>query len=188
MNPEIRILNVLDFTEVLALSDKLLGKNYLETVDLSTYLNSSDKAAMVATFNQELAGFILLHTVTLSELLEMSVCDHDWFISQYSNTKTIGVLKTIAVDPTWKNKGIATALTHEGIKYLKLKNRAIISMCWDQKEDTPFAHVLVKCGFQLIRTIPSYWSEDSLNKEYGCKICGPPPCLCNAMIFSLAKR
>jgi ribosomal protein S18 acetylase RimI-like enzyme len=175
-----------DFQEVILLSDKLLGVGYLDEIQLQKYLDDSHKTGIVSKSpSGEITGFQLMLTCELDELLQMSVSEHNWFKEYFSNKSPIGVIKTVGVNPEYKNEGIGTLLTQKGIDILQKHAKSIISMCWDQKDDTPFARVLEKCNMHLIKTIPAYWEEDSLVKKYDCKICGEPPCLCAALIYEL---
>ncbi len=175
-----------DFKEVLALSDQLLGVGYLDEIQLQKYLDDKYKTGIVSKSpSGEITGFQLVLTCEIEELIQMSVSEHCWFNDYFSNKSPIGVIKTVGVNAECKNQGIGTLLTQKGIEILQKEAKTIISMCWDQKEDTPFARVLEKCDMSLIKTIPAYWEEDSLVKKYSCKICGEPPCLCAALIYEL---
>lgn len=175
-----------DFQEVILLSDKLLGVGYLDEIQLQKYLDDSPKIGIVSkSLSGEITGFQLVLTCELDELLQMSVSEHNWFKEYFSIKSPIGVIKTVGVNPEYKNQGIGTLLTSKGIEILQKEATTIISMCWDQKDETPFARVLEKCNMHLIKTIPAYWEEDSLAKKYSCKICGEPPCLCAALIYEL---
>jgi len=175
-----------DFQEVILLSDKLLGVGHLDEIQLQKYLDDSHKTGIFSKSpSGEITGFQLVLTCELDELLQMSVSEHNWFKEYFSNKSPIGVIKTVGVNPEYKNQGIGTLLTSKGIEILQKEATTIISMCWDQKDETPFARVLEKCNMHLIKTIPAYWEEDSLAKKYSCKICGEPPCLCAALIYEL---
>ncbi len=177
-------INQADFKEILTLSDKLLGAGYLDEMQLQKYLGDKHKTGIVSKSSKgEITGFQLVLTCELDELLQMSVSEHNWFKEYFSSKAPIGVIKTVGVNPEYKNQGIGTLLTSKGIEILQKEATTIISMCWDQKDDTPFARVLEKCNIHLIKTIPAYWEEDSLAKEYSCKFCGEPPCLCAALIY-----
>ena len=182
----ISVIKKADFQDVLSLSDKLLGVGYLDEFQLQHYIDVESKTGIVSKSpSGEITGFQLVLTCELDELLQMSVSEHNWFKEYFSNKSPIGVIKTVGVNPEYKNQGIGTLLTSKGIEILQKEATTIISMCWDQKDDTPFARVLEKCTMHLIKTIPAYWEEDSLVKKYDCKICGEPPCLCAALIYEL---
>jgi ribosomal protein S18 acetylase RimI-like enzyme len=179
----IRPITEADFSDVLSIANKRLGEDYLNLTDLTVYLNNENKIGLVALVNNEIAGFALAQICNLEETMDLILADRDWFKLQFSNATTIGILKTIAVDIKYSTLGIGTALTEHRIKLLKEKSNLILAFSWEQKQNDTNTKILEKFGLTLKRTIPNYWMEDSLQKGYNCKICGAPPCKCNALIY-----
>ena len=172
-----------DFLDILIITNKLFGEDYVSKFELQNYVDGNNKTGLVTRKNNTITGFQLMLTCGLDEMMSLVLCQRDWFKEQFSNHLPIGIIKTIAVSDEFKNQGIGTALTLKGIEMLEKTSNCIISICWDQKDNTPFSTILEKCGMKLTRGITEYWREDSLNKNYKCKICGPPPCRCDAFIY-----
>ncbi len=174
-----------DFPAVLTISNIRLGENYLDLHELSTYLTNSNKIGIVALVNNEIAGFALAQVCDRDAFMSLVLCEHDWFKKQFLNKYPLGILKTIAVDHTFSNLGIGTALTKYRIDILKKSTNSILAVNWEQKEHPENARLLEKCGLSLQRRIEHYWMEDSLAKGYTCVRCGIPPCKCAALIYTM---
>lgn len=179
----ITLLSDDDFIVLLNIADKLFGRGYLSKSELQSYIDDNNKTGFVARTNDTITGFQLMLTCDLDEMMSLVLCEQDWFKEQFSNKLPIGVIKTIAVSDEFKNQGIGTALTMKSIEMLRKSSSCMISICWDQKDDTVFSRMLEKCGMKLTRRIAEYWREDSLKRKYKCKSCGLPPCMCNALIY-----
>ena len=191
---EIRTMNQLifispliksDFSVIIALSNQLFGQEYITEKELKRYINNENCIGIVVRFNNNIAGFELLDICSANELKEIALNNFDWFSEKYTNHLPVGVIKTIGVNEKFKKKGLGLALTNKGIEILKDKTISIISICWEQKNDSPFMRLLEKVGLKPIHKINDFWNTDSLNKEYNCSICGSPPCKCNAVIYQL---
>ena len=172
-----------DFKSVLIIANKLFGQAFLNSDELNDCIENKKKSCLVALINGEVAGFIIIQTCGLKELKILALNEQDWFKEQFANDLPIGVIKSIAVDNRFKKQGIGMALTSKSIELFKEKTHSVISICWEQNGDAPFSRLLEKCGLKSIRKISKFWKEDSLNKKYICRICGEPPCNCNAYIY-----
>ncbi|MBL4755906.1 MAG: hypothetical protein JKY52_20230 [Flavobacteriales bacterium] len=184
----ISALSAGDFSDLLTLADALFGHGYLNKSELQSYLESPNKTGLIARSNDVFVGFLFMQSCDLDAMMSLAQSEQTWFKEQFENNLPIGVLKTIGVRETFKNRGIGTALTLKSIGMLGRTSRYIISICWDQKEDTPFSRVLEKCGMKMISRIAEFWSVDSLNKNYKCHICGSPPCRCDGLIYQCMLR
>ncbi len=173
------------FNSILTLSDELFGNGFLNTNSLNEYLANPQKMALVAQYDNLVCGFILLEHCTKNSLLNLALEEKDWFNNYFSAKDSFGILKTIAVNSQFKNKGIGSKLTTIGIETLSKTCSSIVSICWDKKSSTSFNIVLEKSGFTKIKTFNAFWKNDSLLNNYFCEICGAPPCLCNAFIYTI---
>ncbi len=178
-------LSPLHFKTILSISDLQFGKEFVDNKMLQAYIDEENKYGFVAKIDQEIAGFILLAKYGSDAFKSTLLHEHDWFASRYSKSTNMGVIHTIAVDASFANHGLGTLLTKKGIEILSKDVNQIISICWDQHEQTSYSKVLEKCGFQFAKAIPNYWFNDSLQKNYNCKLCGEPPCKCQALIYQL---
>lgn len=172
-----------DFNEILDLSNLLLGNNYLNTTLLQEYIINDYKTGFTIKNNHQVIGFQLIQVCSHKELTNLALTEKEWFTNQFLSYP-IGVLKTIVIHPNYHHKGVGTALTQKCIKELSKSCRKIISICWNQQEATSFNFVLEKCGLQNLKEIKNFWKKDSLLKDYNCPICGDPPCVCSAYIYS----
>ncbi|MBL4754999.1 MAG: GNAT family N-acetyltransferase [Flavobacteriales bacterium] len=182
-NVSITTLSAGDFSDLLKLADALFGHGYLNKSELQSYLHDPLKSGLVARTSGVIAGFLCMQTCDMDEMMSLAQGEQTWFNEQFSNNLPLGVLKTIGVSEPFKNRGIGTALTRKSIEMLGRSSRCIVSICWDQKEDTPFSRVMEKCGMKMISRVAEFWSMDSLNKNYKCHICGSPPCRCDGLIY-----
>ncbi len=180
----IRPFTKADFADIISIANNSLGNNYIILAELHSYLTINNKIGLVATVNNQIAGFALAQIGDLDELMKLILTEHNWFKKQFSNYHTIGILKTIAVDPTFLNLGIGTALTKYRINILNKKCDTILAISWEHKQNAANTKILEKCGLSLKLKIENYWQKDSLQKGYNCQTCGPPPCKCAALIYT----
>jgi len=172
-----------NINEVLIIADKLFGYNYLTKPELQNYINDNDKIGIVSKNDRKITGFQLMQIGKPENIIATMLCEQKWFRKQFSKYKLIGVLKTLAVKEEYHNQGIGTLLTKKSLEILRKKTDLIISVCWDNNGDNSISKILKKFNMKLIRQINEYWKDDSIKKNYSCKICGAPPCRCNALIY-----
>jgi ribosomal protein S18 acetylase RimI-like enzyme len=178
-------LSPLHFKTILSISDLQFGKEFVDNKMLQAYIDDENKYGFVAKIDQEIAGFILLAKYGSEVFKSTLLHEQDWFASRYAKSTNVGVIQTIAIDASFANQGLGTFLTQKGIEILSQYVYEIISICWDQHEQTSYSKVLEKCRFQFVKAIPNYWFNDSLQKNYHCKLCGAPPCKCQALIYEM---
>ncbi|RKX17147.1 MAG: hypothetical protein DRP35_11435 [Candidatus Zixiibacteriota bacterium] len=179
----INLLTADDFDDLLIIADELFGRSYLSKPELQSYIDDNTKIGIVAKINDKIIGFQLMQTSNLDGIMSFVLKEQQWFKEQFSNYSSIGILKTLAVKNEFKNQGIGTLLTTKSIEILKKKSDCILSICWDKENDASVSNILEKYGMKQIRKISEFWKEDSLERNYTCKICGAPPCTCNAIIY-----
>ncbi len=178
-------LSPLHFKTILSISDLQFGKGFVDNKILQAYIDDENKYGLVAKINQEISGFILFAKYGIDAFKSMILHEQDWFASRYAKSTNVGVIQTIAIDASFANQGLGTFLTQKGIEILSQYVDEIISICWNQHEQTSYSKVLEKCRFQFVKAIPNYWFNDSLQKKYHCKLCGAPPCKCQALIYEM---
>lgn len=172
-----------DINEILKISDKLFGHNYLTKPELQQYINDNNKIGIVSKNESGITGFQLMQIDKPENIVATMLSEREWFRKQFSAHKLIGVLKTIAVKEGFQNQGVGTLLTKKSLDILKKKTSLIISICWDKDGNNSISKILEKFNLKLVRQINEYWKDDSIEKNYSCKICGSPPCRCNALIY-----
>ena len=184
----IKLLAIDDFDDLLIIADELFGRGYLTKAELQNYVDGNTKTGIVTKTRNEIIGFQLVQTTNLSGIKSLALNEQQWFQEQFSGYSSIGVLKTLAVKDDFRNQGIGTLLTTESIKILRKTSDCILSICWDKKDDASISTILKNCGMRQIREINEFWKEDSLKRNYSCKICGKPPCRCNAIVYQYLKQ
>lgn len=98
----------------------------------------------------------------------------------------VGLIKSIAVKPEFRHRGIGTNLTIKSI--IKLQGFGcdlLFAISWDSQRQDSSKKMFEKLGFQNVLEINNYWTEDSMREGYLCPNCGNP-CFCRA-IFYLKK-
>lgn len=183
MNINVAPLLKTDFKSVLIIADKLFGDGFLNSAELNDCIMHKGKSCLVARKEGEIVGFIIIQICGFEELMALALDEQSWFKEQFAEDLPIGVIKSIAVNSVFKKQGVGMALTTNGIEFLKDKTHSIISICWEQNGDIPFSRLLEKCGLKSIHKFAGFWSENSLFEKYSCRICGEPPCNCNAYIY-----
>jgi ribosomal protein S18 acetylase RimI-like enzyme len=172
---------------VIAISDRLLGKNYL-TIDMlriSVSDNEDKHFGYIAVKNNEVIGFCL-HSVFTNEEFKKTVLIPEEEIPKAINySPIIGLLQTIAVKKQYQKQGIGTALVKQCISDLEEKSTPVITAVgWRSTKGVNIEGVLLNLGFVKMKEVKDYWKEDSLEKKYKCHDCGDPPCTCEAVIYA----
>lgn len=169
---------------VKALLDKQFGTDYLSIEELHIFANTPH-FGLVALEGSKVIGVSLVKIGKVSTLVEEVLLEQSWFCSHFGKNKLIALRKHLAVDNHYQGKGIGKLLVIDGIKQLRSMVDYIISIVWKESAEHSLGKLLQKVGATPIRTIPDYWKEDSLTKQYDCPICGQPPCACSTIIYSI---
>ena len=148
-----------DLPVIIEIANTYLGKDYL-TSTLSESLDNKDYLLKVAKLaNCKIVGFVL-----------------------YQFKKDELIIKSIAVNPLFIKKGIATLLITNAVEYIaKMNYKKIKIIAW--KKEQGIIGILSRLKFQQKEKLSNYWKQDSLEKGYNCPTCGAPPCLCSAIVF-----
>lgn len=105
--------------------------------------------------------------------------------------KSIGLLRSIAVAPNDRRRGVATDLTGACITWCAEHGAStMLTFAWlphtDSQQAVPqLSGVLQHTGFTRVETIDNYWTQDSQSKHYQCPVCGPT-CTCAAAVYTKA--
>lgn len=96
---------------------------------------------------------------------------------------TAGVLKSSAVVPSMRGRGIGLALVRERLLILVQKGCTVAyTFAWDSGERESSQGVLEAAGFEFVVEIPHYWQEPSGAESFECVKCGTP-CTCTAIVM-----
>ncbi|MBD79021.1 MAG: hypothetical protein CL840_08890 [Crocinitomicaceae bacterium] len=171
--------------QIIELADSSFGKNYLTKNELQYYSHDPNSKLVIESNNDELIGFSVLQILKTDELKQELYADPEWVNQEFGNYSNIGYRKMTAVVDEHRSKGIARCLFDLGEAWLKEKVDVIVSAAWTKNDETPFSPLLESKGFVHLKTVRNYWKEDSLKRGFICPVCGDPPCLCDAKIYSL---
>ena len=169
--------------DIILLSNNVFGYSFLTTTYVKQYIDSPKKKGFVAISNDEkVVGYILTDLLTPKELLNIILKEKEWFEYYFQDYKQIALIKQVAVDESFRNKGIASSLIHHVQTQISYLTEIICCLAWVKGNMIPLKNILVKNDFLLIRKICDYWFTDSINKQYDCSFCGSPPCRCSTEI------
>ena len=166
-----------DLTLIQQISDTELGTGYFNTFNNNLF--SESNLIRVIIHKEILAGFCYSYITSFKEI------NKAWELSenQFAPNDKVGVLKTIAVKDGFQKQGLGNALVKDTINCLLQYNAiAIFTSLWDNPDTDSNISLLIKNGFRWQKTIPNYWTSDSIKKGYHCPACGHP-CKCSASIY-----
>jgi len=142
-----------DQSSINPIQDDAFGKGYIDVASLTP--NNC-----ILAFKDEIVGMIY------GEIIESTA-----------------ELKTVVVDPDYRNVGIASRLVKEFMSRCESSGvKRITSPAWKVGDGIPAERLLLRFGFVATKIIEGYWTEDSQARGYRCPTCGFP-CSCDAVIF-----
>jgi ribosomal protein S18 acetylase RimI-like enzyme len=172
-------------TQIAAISDKELGKGFLNYDDIfDKILDKDSHICKVALMDKRVAGFCLSKIINQSEICGYLRVDQTNLPEYVNRADKIGVLKTIAVNNDFHRHGIGYALTLAAYNDLITRDiQAISSIAWKNGEQINADKLLSALGLRPHIEIKSYWKADGVKNNYNCSACGPPPCKCSAVLY-----
>jgi ribosomal protein S18 acetylase RimI-like enzyme len=170
--------------QILALSDKQLGQDYLNIESLTKiFTHPNNYLSLAMDNNGTLAGFCLGYIIDSNRIEQEFKINLKDTPNIIKSTKKLAVLKTIAVSEKYQGLGIGSNLVKNCTEHFKRKDLGIIcSIGWKSKNGTNIERILIGAGFEKLNEIPKFWNSDSIEKNYNCPVCGNP-CNCSAVIF-----
>lgn len=94
----------------------------------------------------------------------------------------VGLLKSLAVIPPARGKGIGLNLVYEGLRRLKdLGCSTALTLAWDSGSNSSVG-VFEAAGCKRIAELPEYWREPDGQETFDCIKCGRP-CVCTAIVM-----
>jgi ribosomal protein S18 acetylase RimI-like enzyme len=95
----------------------------------------------------------------------------------------VGMLKSAAVIPTARGKGIGLSLVNDRLNRLKaLECSSAVVLAWDSGGKHSSVGVLEAAGFKRVAELPEYWREPAGQETFDCVKCGRP-CVCAAIVM-----
>lgn len=177
-NIKLREANTGDIDQIISISNRCFGAEYLTNEYISNQLSAS-KYNHVAILNNKVVAFCLAHQISALKMQEL------YGIAKESNLK-IAIISCIAVHPDFQRQKLASKLLYKVFNelQLKLKPSEIIYPCWDEPVSKAFCKSLNILGFEKIIEIQNFWYYESLTKSFECIKCGNP-CKCTLILHGL---
>lgn len=176
-------MNKRDIGPILKITDVELGKDYLSRDIVEEYIDKDKlETCLVVTFHEKIIGYCLCDTVTFEELRGKHRISN---APSWANTdEMIGLIKTIAIQKKWQCFGIGELIIKRVFEnWRKADITVSASIAWMHGGKTNVGKLLEKVGMKSVGIIEEYWKEDSIENNYGCPVCGEPPCTCSADIY-----
>lgn len=181
---------------VVALLGDTLGEFYVDigTVEEAIAGDGTATCLVEVDSSNRLLGAVTCYIVSPDSLARFLPEGQEDLINRLRVLKfntSIGLLRSIAVAPNYRRRGVATDLTKHCIGWCaKHGASAMLTFAWlphtDPQQAVPqLAGVLTHTGFTPVDRIDHYWTRDSRSKCYQCAVCGPT-CMCAAVVYTRA--
>ncbi len=189
-----RKIVVLDFsdryvTSIVSIADKQIGQDYISSELIGKCMADPENFIGKLAFDKEIrkvVGFSISYRVDQSQLHELIKVDHKHIPRMLTYARSLGVIKSIAVDDESKGQGIGTLLIEETMHTFKKRGiHTAFTVAWKSRLGTNLHGVLSQLNFEQLIELPNYWKEDSIKENFTCPVCGNPPCLCSAVIYGM---
>jgi GNAT superfamily N-acetyltransferase len=96
----------------------------------------------------------------------------------------LGSLDALAIEPEYQNRGIGTLLTKRRLVWLTERGCThIVGVSWQNGLSNNSQRSFERQGFQPLANSDDFYVEHSVQKNFVCPVCGPPPCHCGAILF-----
>ncbi len=182
-----------------ALLGDALGESYVDLGTVGEAITGDGTATCLVKVDSSnlLLGAVTCHIVTpdsLDRFLPYGQGDMVNRLRVFKFNTSIGLLRSIAVAPNYRRRGVATDLTETCISWCTEHGAStMLAFAWlphtTPQQATPqqampqLAGVLEHTGFTLVERIDNYWTQDSQSKHYQCPVCGPT-CVCAATVYT----
>lgn len=164
--------------------DISLGQKYIPPDDLLRYSsNPSQFILLGAGIDEKLLGVMLAYPLDKETVNEYSRLFQEYNLPLSFSTLKIGLIKSVAVRPEYRHRGIGTKLTIQSmIRLKKMSCDFFLAVSWISNRPDSSQGMFEKLGFENMLNIPNYWTQDSIEKGYSCPNCGNP-CHCTASFY-----
>lgn len=167
-------------TRIVEIAGDQLGKDYLSIENLDFDKNVILKALV----NSETVGFSINSTLNVQEFRNEFPNLINILQATLDQSKTVGIIRTIAVDKEYQKRGLGNALLTNSVSELMKNSDFIMMVAWKSDIKVNIQALAETHGFRKVKEIPNYWNVESKKKKYSCPICGEPPCQCSAVVFT----
>lgn len=172
-----------DKSKILALAHSSFGKNYLSKNQLENIFMSTNKFICVERLNDDIVGFCLVYVLPYYKISDHIFLEYNEIEPLFNLNKNIAYRKMTVVDTNHRRKGIGKQLIQQSEKRCIEKVNRICTTIWHSGEEQTMVHLLERFNYKKRLTKQNYWSKNSLEEGYDCRVCGAPPCTCSASIF-----
>ncbi len=179
-NIKIKIISNKHVPAILNIAERQLGNAYINVEDL---LNDKN-IAIYASVRNNIVGFCTGKKMSLENLYKDIPQLADMKLKQLDAVENLGFLASVATEPNYLGRGVGSALIEYCITELENKELNVLVMTgWKSGKGVHIGGIAKKYNFEKLKEIPNFWKEDSIKNSYNCPSCGPPPCLCSAVVY-----
>lgn len=169
----------------LALLSDALGRRYITKDDYASFVAGREgRSSICAIADHRLVGVRLTKVLDDDEETEFqrSFAGHGVRLDLSGHRS--GLLKSSAVRPEYRGKGIGGDLASHALDWLRSHGcTKALAVSWSPDSTQRSEPVLKRLGFEELARIERYWYDDSLENGYDCPSCGNV-CSCTAILFS----
>lgn len=179
-----------DISQALRVADETLGRGYVSNSNFK--INYGKPVILGAWLDSELAGFMIAFLLKKGMAREVVYEGHDSVdisidVSLADEDGTLGVIKTVGVEPKFQGHGVGTALIRETEKRLKkMGARTVVVPAWQNGEEKiNIGGVISHLGYAVESKIEGFWEADCDAGAFSCPEGRPGGrCVCSAVFFS----
>jgi GNAT superfamily N-acetyltransferase len=177
-----------DVAEVVALLGGSLGALYIDRGHIEELVAGAGACLTARAFDGQLVGAVSTSVVAPDELAELfPIGQAELLDGPLSNLKyhsQVGIIESIAVDPTCRGRGVGTELVEAVEEWLRDQSAtSTLSFGWKTSSGCHVGGVLDASGFSRVLEVSGFWTIDSATHGYSCPEDGNP-CHCSAIIFT----
>jgi N-acetylglutamate synthase-like GNAT family acetyltransferase len=171
--------------EAAALFQDSLGKDFIRRDELKQLIQSPE-AIIFAARNGE-NGLVGVCTATLLSKAEALLIEEKarsaGLKGVHLTESRIGLLKSTAVAPSSRNRGIGLKLLESRLQWLKRQGcTSVVTLSWDSGSNESSRGLLEAAEFEAVGVLPEYWREPDGEYTFECMKCGSP-CTCSAVLM-----
>ena len=141
--------------QALAIYNISLGMNYIPPEDLLHYLSEPGKYVLLGSYiDTLLTGVMLAYQMDDEELISYDESLKKHGIALRLSDHTIGMIKSVAVVPSYRHRGIGTRLTIRAMEeLLSMSCNAFFATSWVSNSPDSSQPLFTNLGFDNILTI-----------------------------------
>lgn len=179
MSFEILPIELSDVDEILAFTDKWIGKNYYDREELVSLLHSGIKNSLNASLKAVVSGQLAGIRITLApgnwiKPTSRGLSSELWEVEEES----MGYFKSLFVSGDFQKIGIGRALSVESLRILgEMGAKGVLCHSWLESPGNSSQRYLLSFGFESVKEHKAFWSVI----DYDCTKCGPSKCSCTAI-------